>query len=155
MRSGRTTPFTCHAGRRDVGPRKTVMPPRSGATAGYYSWPRGDGPEPVSRVKRSRVAPVAAWIFQRRADLRNHEARSGRPISQEAMIMRFYNQQHRFYAGGDLHARSLFLHILDDQGQTRFEKNLPAGPDAFLDAIAPFRDGLVVGVECMFAWYWL
>ena len=69
--------------------------------------------------------------------------------------MRFYNQQHRFYAGGDLHARSLFLHILDDQGQTRFEKNLPAGPDAFLEAVAPFRDGLVVGVECMFAWYWL
>jgi transposase len=23
------------------------------------------------------------------------------------------------------------------------------------DAVAPFRDGLVVGVECMFAWYWL
>ena len=69
--------------------------------------------------------------------------------------MRFYNQQHRYYCGGDLHARSLYLHILDDQGQTRFEKNLPANPSAFLDAIAPFRDGLVVGVECMFAWYWL
>jgi transposase len=49
----------------------------------------------------------------------------------------------------------LYLHILDDQGQTRFERNLRAGPDAFLDAIAPYRDGLVVGVECMFAWYWL
>ena len=36
----------------------------------------------------------------------NHEARSGRPIPQEAILMRFYNQQHRFYAGGDLHARS-------------------------------------------------
>jgi transposase len=69
--------------------------------------------------------------------------------------MRFYNHPHRFYAGGDLHARSLFLHILDDQGQTRFEKNLPAGPEPFLEAIAPFRDSLVVGVECMFAWYWL
>jgi hypothetical protein len=21
--------------------------------------------------------------------------------------------------------------------------------------VAPFRDGLVVGLECMFAWYWL
>ena len=69
--------------------------------------------------------------------------------------MSFYKQQHQYYCGGDLHARTLFLHILDSQGQTRFEKNLPANPQAFLDAVAPFRDGLVVGVECMFAWYWL
>ncbi len=34
-------------------------------------------------------------------------------------------------------------------------RDLPAGPDAFLDAIKPFRQGLVVGCECMFAWYWL
>lgn len=69
--------------------------------------------------------------------------------------MRFYNTQHQYYCGGDLHARTLYLHILDDKGVTRFEKNLPANPQAFLDAVQPFRDGLVVGVECMFAWYWL
>src|SRR5436190_21112709 len=69
--------------------------------------------------------------------------------------MRFYTQQHRFYAGGDLHARTLYLHVLDADGRTRFDRNLPARPDAFLDAIQPFRDGLVVGCECMFAWYWL
>jgi transposase len=69
--------------------------------------------------------------------------------------MRYYKQQHRFYCGGDLHARTLYLHILDADGRTVFDRNLPARPDAFLDAIAPFRDGLVVGVECMFAWYWL
>jgi len=71
------------------------------------------------------------------------------------MNMRYYKQQHRFYCGGDLHARTLYLHILDHEGKTRFERNLPARPDAFLDAVQPFRDGLVVGVECMFAWYWL
>ena len=27
--------------------------------------------------------------------------------------------------------------------------------EAFLDAVKPFRQGLVVGCECMFAWYWL
>ena len=69
--------------------------------------------------------------------------------------MRFYNQPHRFYAGGDLHARTLYLHVLDADGRTAFEQNLPARPDAFLDAVKPFRDDLVVGVECMFAWYWL
>ena len=69
--------------------------------------------------------------------------------------MRFYTQQHRFYAGGDLHARTLYLHVLDADGRTRFDQNLPANPDAFLTAVAPFRDDLVVGVECMFGWYWL
>ena len=69
--------------------------------------------------------------------------------------MRFYTQQHRFYAGIDLHARSLYLCVLDQDGTVVFDRNLPARPDAFLRAVAPFRDGLVVGVECMFAWYWL
>ena len=69
--------------------------------------------------------------------------------------MRFYNQPHQHYCGGDLHARTLFLHILDAQGKTCFEQNLPASPAAFLEAVKPFREGLVVGVECMFAWYWL
>jgi len=69
--------------------------------------------------------------------------------------MRCYTGQHRFYAGIDLHARSMFIHILDQKGKTVFAKDLPAEPQAFLDAMKPFRDGLVVGVECMFAWYWL
>jgi transposase len=69
--------------------------------------------------------------------------------------MRFYNTQHPYYCGIDLHARSMFTHILDQEGKTVFERDLPAGPDAFLDAIKPFGQGLVVGCECMFAWYWL
>ena len=69
--------------------------------------------------------------------------------------MRFYNQQHRFYGGVDLHARTLSLHILDATGKSVLAKTIPASPDAFLQAIAPFRDGLAVACECMFAWYWL
>jgi hypothetical protein len=61
----------------------------------------------------------------------------------------------RFYAGVDLHARSLFLVILDHTGQIRYARNLPANPEAFRKAIAPFCDGLVVGCECMHCWYWL
>lgn len=35
-------------------------------------------------------------------------------------------------------------------------RNLPTRPDCFLNAIAPYhRQDLVVGVECMFTWYWL
>jgi hypothetical protein len=71
------------------------------------------------------------------------------------MIMRFYTQQHRFYGGVDLHARTMYLCILDDQGRVVFDKNLPARANAFRAAVAPFRDGLVVAVECLFCWYWL
>ena len=69
--------------------------------------------------------------------------------------MRTYNTQHLYYCGVDLHARSLFVHVLDAQGTHRLEQDLPASPAAFLDAVKPYRDGLVVGCECMFAWYWL
>jgi len=61
----------------------------------------------------------------------------------------------RFYGGVDLHARSLFLAILDHDGQERFARNLPAAPEPFLRAVQPFREGLVVGCECMHCWYWL
>src|SRR5947199_9328163 len=70
-------------------------------------------------------------------------------------MMRFYNQQHRFYCGVDLHARTLSLHVLDAQGKALLAQTLPTNPKAFLQAVAPFRDGLVVACECMFAWYWL
>jgi transposase len=69
--------------------------------------------------------------------------------------MRFYNQQHRFYGGVDLHARTLSLHLLDAQGQSVLATTIAASPDAFLKAVAPFRAGLAVACECMFAWYWL
>src|SRR5262249_41968302 len=45
--------------------------------------------------------------------------------------------------------------VLDRDGQVRFARNLPANPDAFLRAVAPFRDGLLVACECMHCWYWL
>ena len=69
--------------------------------------------------------------------------------------MRFYPAQHRFYCGIDLHARSMHVCILDQAGGVVFDRNLPARPEAFLRAIAPFRDDVIVGVECMFAWYWV
>ena len=69
--------------------------------------------------------------------------------------MRCYTGRHRFYCGVDLHARTMYTHVLDAQGKTVFAQDLPADPDVFLQAIKPYRKDLVVGVECMFAWYWL
>src|SRR6266508_6864067 len=65
--------------------------------------------------------------------------------------MRLDNQPHRFYCGVDLHARSLYTDILDHTGKTVLDRDLPAVLQVFLEAVAPFRNGLVVGAECMFA----
>src|SRR3982751_2569968 len=56
-----------------------------------------------------------------------------------------YGRQHRFYCGVDLHARTMFTHVLDHKGKTVFEQDLPAEPTAFLKAIEPYRKDLVVG----------
>jgi transposase len=49
----------------------------------------------------------------------------------------------------------MFAHILDAHGNTVFAQDLAADADVFLKAIAPYRQSIVVGCECMFAWYWL
>jgi hypothetical protein len=37
----------------------------------------------------------------------------GKPTLKEETSMRFYTQQHRYYCGVDLHARSLYVCVLD------------------------------------------
>jgi transposase len=69
--------------------------------------------------------------------------------------MRFYTKTHKHYCGIDLHARSMYLCILDGEGEILLHQNMRAAPEEFLNAIAPFRDDLIVAVECIFTWYWL
>jgi transposase len=69
--------------------------------------------------------------------------------------MRFYTKQHQFYCGIDLHARTMYLCILNRDGEILVHRNMPAGPEPFLKTIAPYRTDLVVCVECIFTWYWL
>jgi transposase len=69
--------------------------------------------------------------------------------------MRFYTTQHPFYCGIDLHARSMYVCILDQRGEVLVHRNMQTTPEAFLHAIAPYRQGIVVAVECLFTWYWL
>ena len=69
--------------------------------------------------------------------------------------MRFYTKQHPLYCGIDLHARTMYLCILHQDGAILVHRNMPAGPEPFLKAIAPSRDPIVVAVECLFAWDWL
>jgi transposase len=69
--------------------------------------------------------------------------------------MRFYNTQHQFYCGIDLHARAMYVCILNQSGEILVHRNMQTNPETFLKVIAPYREGLVVAVECMFTWYWL
>ena len=69
--------------------------------------------------------------------------------------MRFYTKTHRHYCEIDLHARTMYLCILDREGEVLLHRNVKADSQAFLAAVAPYRDDLVVAAECMFTWYWL
>jgi hypothetical protein len=69
--------------------------------------------------------------------------------------MRFYTKQQQFYCGIDRHARTLYLCLVNQDGEIRVHRNMPAGPDPFLKAVAPYRSDLVVCVAGLFTGYGL
>jgi transposase len=69
--------------------------------------------------------------------------------------MNFYTKKHKYYCGIDLHARSMYVCILDCDGQVVYHKDSKTSPESLMSAISPFQDDLVVAVECMFSWYWV
>jgi len=69
--------------------------------------------------------------------------------------MRFYTKQHRYYCGIDLHARSMYVCILDNEGNTLVHQNMKSCRERFLALIQPYQQDLVVAVECIFTWYWI
>jgi transposase len=69
--------------------------------------------------------------------------------------MRFYTKQHKFYGGIDWHARTMYLCVLNQEGEVLLHRNMKAAPEPFLKAVAPSRDGLVVAVECLCTGDWL
>jgi transposase len=70
--------------------------------------------------------------------------------------MRYYTRQHRFYCGIDLHARQMYLCVLDSDGKIQLHRNMPTTVEALEGALAPYAGSdLVVGCECVFTWYWI
>src|SRR3970040_1832935 len=69
--------------------------------------------------------------------------------------MRFYTGQHRYYCGIDLHARRMYICVLDTEGKVRVHRNGPATPEDLLATIAAYREDVVMAVECIFTWYWV
>ena len=69
--------------------------------------------------------------------------------------MNFYNNTHPYYCGIDLHARSLYVCIIDKTGNTLVHKEISANPEKLHHLLKPFLGDIVVGVECMHCWCWV
>jgi transposase len=69
--------------------------------------------------------------------------------------MKFYTKSHKHFCGIDLHTKWMYVCILNQEGETLVHRNIRTDSEAFLKLIAPYREDLVVAVECMFTWYWI
>jgi transposase len=69
--------------------------------------------------------------------------------------VRFYTTQHPYYCGIDLHAKTMYLCVMDQAGTVLLHRNFPCTREAFQKVIGPYRAQIVVAVECIFSWYWI
>jgi len=69
--------------------------------------------------------------------------------------MNLYNNTHPYYCGIDLHARLLYVCILDQDNNTVVHKEISADPNKLHKILEPYIGNIVVGVECMHCWYWV
>ena len=69
--------------------------------------------------------------------------------------MNFYNNMHPYYCGIDLHARTLYVCIIDQDGNVCVHKEKSADPNKLAALLEPYIGNIFVGVECMHCWYWI
>ena len=69
--------------------------------------------------------------------------------------MRFYSGQHEFYVGIDLHARQMYVCVMDQAGEILLHRNMPTDAEHLGRTLSRFGDDKVVAVECVFNWYWI
>jgi transposase len=72
------------------------------------------------------------------------------------IAMKYYTSTTEFNCGIDLHARQMYVCVMDRTGKKRVHTNIRHNDFAyFLKLVAPYRHDLTVCAECMFGWYWL
>jgi len=69
--------------------------------------------------------------------------------------MEFAKVDTQYYCGIDLHARNMYACVMNREGDVLLHRNMRNEFPLFLEAIAPYREELAVGVESTFNWYWL
>jgi transposase len=70
--------------------------------------------------------------------------------------MKYYTSTTQYNCGIDLHARQMYVCVMDRDGKKLVHTNIKDNDFAyFLKLVAPYRHDLTVCAECMFGWYWL
>jgi len=64
-----------------------------------------------------------------------------------------FNKQ--YYCGVDLHAKSIYVCLMNYNGKVFIHRKVPSDPLMFMNTIEAFKDNLVVGAESTFNWYWI
>ncbi len=70
--------------------------------------------------------------------------------------MEYYTSTTEFNCGIDLHARQMYVCVMDRQGKILVHTNIKRNDFGyFLKRVEPYRHDLTVVCECTFNWYWL
>lgn len=70
--------------------------------------------------------------------------------------MKYHTSTTEYNCGIDLHARQMYVCVMDRQGKKLVHTNVKNNDfDFFLKLIAPYKHDITVCCECMFGWYWL
>jgi transposase len=70
--------------------------------------------------------------------------------------MKYYKTTTEYNCGIDLHARQMYICVMDREGNILVHKNIKGNDFAFfLKLVDPYMHSLTVVCECCFNWYWL
>jgi len=70
--------------------------------------------------------------------------------------MKYYKTDTEYNCGIDLHARQMYICVMDREGNILVHKNIKGNDfNFFLNLVAPYIHDLTVVCECCFNWYWL
>jgi transposase len=70
--------------------------------------------------------------------------------------MKYYTSTTEYNCGIDLHARQMYVCVMDRQGKKLVHTNIRNNDfNFFLKLVEPYKHDLTVCCECMFGWYWM
>jgi transposase len=70
--------------------------------------------------------------------------------------MKYYTSTTQYNCGIDLHARQMYVCVMDREGKKLVHCNVKDNDfKFFLKLVEPYKHDLTVCCECMFGWYWL
>jgi transposase len=69
--------------------------------------------------------------------------------------MPFAQIQSEYYCGIDLHARNMYVCVMNQEGKIFLHQYLPNDVQQLQQALTPYQGKVVIGVESTYNWYWL